>query len=179
DDFTPTCTTELGAFAKLEPEFAKRNTKLIGLSANSLKSHHDWIKDIDEISGSHLTFPIIADADRSISLAYDMIDHEDATNIDEKGQAMTIRSVFIIDPAKKIRLILSYPASTGRNTQEVLRCVDALQLTDKNKVNTGINWKVGDEAIVQPTMSTEDAKAKFGDVRVVKPYLRYVKTEQK
>lgn len=92
---------------------------------------------------------------------------------------MTIRSVFIIDPSKKIRLILAYPASTGRNTEEVLRCVDALQLTDKNKVNTGINWKVGDEAIVQPTMSTEDAKAKFGDVRVVKPYLRYVKTEQK
>ncbi|KAI5292682.1 hypothetical protein KEM52_006145 [Ascosphaera acerosa] len=179
DDFTPVCTTELGAFAKLQPEFAKRNTKLIGLSANTLKSHHDWVKDIDEVSGSHLSFPIIADADRAVSVAYDMLDYQDATNVDDKGLQMTIRSVFIIDPAKKIRLILTYPASTGRNTDEVMRCLDALQLTDKNKVNTGINWKPGDEGIVQPVMSTEDAKAKFGEVRIVKPYLRYVKVGDK
>ncbi|KAK2752588.1 hypothetical protein FQN55_006701 [Onygenales sp. PD_40] len=173
DDFTPTCTTELGAFAKLEPEFAARGVKLIGLSANSLKSHHDWIKDIDEVTGSHLTFPIIADADRSISYAYDMIDYQDTTNVDEKGMAMTIRSVFIIDPKKKIRLILSYPASTGRNTAEVLRLIDALQTTDKNGVNTAINWQKGDDVIIPPVVSTDDAIKKFGDVRIVKPYLRY------
>ncbi|EFW17797.1 hypothetical protein D8B26_004861 [Coccidioides posadasii str. Silveira] len=173
DDFTPTCTTELGAFAKLEPEFTKRGVKLIGLSANGLKSHHDWIKDIDEVTGSHLQFPIIADADRHISYLYDMIDYQDTTNVDEKGMAMTIRSVFIIDPKKKIRLIMSYPASTGRNTAEVLRVVDALQTTDKNGVNTAINWTPGDDVIVPPFVSTEDAIKKFGDVRIVKPYLRY------
>ncbi|KAI2112903.1 hypothetical protein LOZ42_004518 [Ophidiomyces ophidiicola] len=173
DDFTPTCTTELGAFAKLEPEFSKRGVKLVGLSANGLKSHHDWIKDIDEVTGSHLQFPIIADADRHISYLYDMIDYQDTTNVDEKGMAMTIRSVFIIDPKKKIRLIMSYPASTGRNTAEVLRVVDALQTTDKNGVNTAINWVPGDDVIIPPAVSTEDAIQKFGDVRVVKPYLRY------
>ncbi|KAI1907806.1 hypothetical protein LOZ53_003228 [Ophidiomyces ophidiicola] len=173
DDFTPTCTTELGAFAKLEPEFSKRGVKLVGLSANGLKSHHDWIKDIDEVTGSHLQFPIIADADRHISYLYDMIDYQDTTNVDEKGMAMTIRSVFIIDPKKKIRLIMSYPASTGRNTAEVLRVVDALQTTDKNGVNTAINWVPGDDVIIPPAVSTEDAIKKFGDVRVVKPYLRY------
>ncbi|KAI1942693.1 hypothetical protein LOZ58_001573 [Ophidiomyces ophidiicola] len=176
DDFTPTCTTELGAFAKLEPEFSKRGVKLVGLSANGLKSHHDWIKDIDEVTGSHLQFPIIADADRHISYLYDMIDYQDTTNtalMGKEGMAMTIRSVFIIDPKKKIRLIMSYPASTGRNTAEVLRVVDALQTTDKNGVNTAINWVPGDDVIIPPAVSTEDAIKKFGDVRVVKPYLRY------
>ncbi|EEQ85711.1 peroxidase [Blastomyces dermatitidis ER-3] len=173
DDFTPTCTTELGAFAKLEPEFTARGVKLIGLSANGLKSHYDWIKDIDEVTGSNLQFPIIADADRKISYLYDMLDYQDTTNVDEKGMAMTIRSVFIIDPNKKIRLILSYPASTGRNAAEVLRVIDALQTTDKNGVNTPINWNRNDDVIIPPTMKTEDAIKKFGDVRVVKPYLRY------
>ncbi|KAL2369738.1 hypothetical protein RJ035_008175 [Blastomyces gilchristii] len=169
DDFTPTCTTELGAFAKLEPEFTARGVKLIGLSANGLKSHYDWIKDIDEVTGSNLQFPIIADADRKISYLYDMLDYQDTTNVDEKGMAMTIRSVFIIDPNKKIRLILSYPASTGRNATEVLRVIDALQTTDKNGVNTPINWNRHDDVIIPPTMKTEDAIKKFGDVRVVKP----------
>ncbi|KKZ66409.1 peroxidase [[Emmonsia] crescens] len=177
DDFTPTCTTELGAFAKLEPEFTARGVKLIGLasrpcplfSANALKSHYDWIKDINEVTGSDLQFPIIADADRKISYLYDMIDYQDTTNVDEKGMAMTIRSVFIIDPNKKIRLILSYPASTGRNAAEVLRVIDALQTTDKNGVNTPINWIKGDDVIIPPVMKTEDAVKKFGDVRVVKP----------
>ncbi|EEP77934.1 mitochondrial peroxiredoxin PRX1 [Uncinocarpus reesii 1704] len=172
DDFTPTCTTELGAFAKLEPEFTKRGVKLIGLSANGLKSHHDWIKDIDEVTGSNLQFPIIADADRNVSYLYDMIDYQDTTNVDEKGMAMTIRSVFIIDPNKKIRLIMSYPATTGRNTAEVLRVVDALQTTDKNTVNTAINWTPGDDVIIPPFVSTEDAEKKFGQVRVVKPDLQ-------
>ncbi|EEH46997.1 uncharacterized protein PADG_03095 [Paracoccidioides brasiliensis Pb18] len=173
DDFTPTCTTELGAFAKLEPEFTARGVKLIGLSANTLKSHYDWINDINEVTGSDLQFPIIADADRKISYMYDMIDYQDTTNVDEKGMAMTIRSVFIIDPNKKIRLTISYPASTGRNAAEVLRVIDALQTTDKNGVNTPINWNVGDDVIIPPAVKTEDAIKKFGDVRIVKPYLRY------
>jgi len=127
------CTTELGAFAKLEPEFTKRNVKMIGLSANTIESHDKWIKDIDEISQSTLSFPIIGDKERKISLAYDMIDHQDATNVDSKGIAFTIRSVFVIDPKKTIRLILSYPASTGRNAAEVLRVVDSLQTGDKHR----------------------------------------------
>lgn len=130
------CTTELGAFAKLEPEFTKRGVKLIGLSANTIDSHSGWIKDINEISNTTLKFPIIGDKERKVALAYDMIDHQDATNVDSKGIAFTIRSVFIIDPSKKIRTILSYPASTGRNTAEVLRIVDSLQTGDKHRVTT-------------------------------------------
>ena len=172
------CTTELGAFAKLEPEFARRNVKLIGLSANTVESHGGWIKDIDEISGSRLTFPIIGDKDRKVAYLYDMyvprrkglcvparcsswplrmpppgrltlgeschrIDHQDSTNVDQKGIAFTIRSVFVIDPKKTIRLILSYPASTGRNSAEVLRVVDSLQTGDKHRVTTPINWVPG------------------------------------
>ena len=139
------CTTELGAFAKLEPEFTKRGVKLIGLSANTVDSHGGWIKDIDEISGSQLRFPIIGDKERKVAYAYDMLDHQDTTNVDQKGIAFTIRSVFIIDPKKTIRLILSYPASTGRNTAEVLRVVDSLQTGDKNKVTTPINWVPGEQ----------------------------------
>ena len=127
------CTTELGAFAKLEPEFTKRNVKLIGLSANTVESHGEWIKDINEISKSDLRFPIIGDKDRKIAYAYDMIDYQDTTNVDSKGMALTIRSVFVIDPKKTIRLILSYPASTGRNADEVLRVVDSLQTGDKHR----------------------------------------------
>jgi len=173
DDFTPICTTELGAFAKLEPEFAARGVKLIGLSANGVESHHKWIKDIDEISGSNLKFPIISDPERKVAYLYDMVDYDDTTNVDQKGLALTIRSVFIIDPNKKIRLILTYPASTGRNTAEVLRVVDALQTTDKNGVTTPINWLPGDDVVIPPPVSTEDAKKKFGEVRIVKPYLRF------
>ncbi|CRK21076.1 hypothetical protein BN1723_017895, partial [Verticillium longisporum] len=148
DDYTPVCTTELGAFAKLEPDFTKRGVKLIGLSANTLGSHEGWIKDIDEVTGSSVKFPIIADKERKVALAYDMIDHQDATNVDEKGTAFTIRSVFIIDPKKTIRTILSYPASTGRNSAEVLRIVDSLQTGDKHKITTPINWVPGDDVIV-------------------------------
>ncbi|KAL5342828.1 hypothetical protein BJX70DRAFT_386006 [Aspergillus crustosus] len=169
DDFTPICTTELGAFAKLEPEFAARGVKLIGLSANGTESHKAWIKDIDEVTGSKLTFPIISDPERKIAYQFDMVDYQDTTNVDSKGLALTIRSVFIIDPSKKIRLILTYPASTGRNTAEVLRVVDALQTTDKHGVTTPINWLPGDDVVVPPTVSTEDAQKKFGDVRIVKP----------
>lgn len=173
DDFTPICTTELGAFAKLEPEFTARGVKLIGLSANGTESHKAWIKDIDEVTGSKLTFPIISDPERKIAHQYDMVDYQDTTNVDSKGMALTIRSVFIIDPAKKIRLIMTYPASTGRNTAEVLRVVDALQTTEKHGVTTPINWLPGDDVVIPPPVSTEDAQKKFGDVRVVKPYLRF------
>lgn len=172
DDFTPVCTTELGAFAKLEPEFTKRNVKLIGLSANGTESHKAWIKDIDEVTGSKLSFPIIADPERKVAHLYDMIDYQDATNVDNKGVQFTIRSVFIIDPSKKIRLILAYPASTGRNTAEVLRVVDSLQTGDKYKVTTPINWVPGDDVIVHPTISNEDAKTLFPKFRIIKPYLR-------
>jgi len=174
-DRTPVCTTELGQFAKLEPEFAKRNVKLIGISADDVLSHEEWIHDINEVAHTTLTFPIIGDKNRQISLLYDMIDQQDATNVDEKGMALTIRSVFIIDPAKKIRLILSYPASTGRNSQEVLRVVDSLQLGDKYGVTTPIDWQKGQDVIVAPKTSTEDAKKKFGDIKIVKPYLRFTK----
>ncbi|KAF2212258.1 hypothetical protein CERZMDRAFT_59168 [Cercospora zeae-maydis SCOH1-5] len=173
EDYTPVCTTELGAFAKLEPEFTKRGVKLIGLSANTIESHSGWIKDINEISGSNLRFPIIGDKQRQIALAYDMIDHQDATNVDEKGIAFTIRSVFIIDPKKTIRLILSYPASTGRNTAEVLRVVDSLQTGDKHKVTTPINWVPGDDVIVHPSIKTPEAEKLFPKINIVKPYLRF------
>ncbi|RYP68649.1 hypothetical protein DL771_006519 [Monosporascus sp. 5C6A] len=173
EDYTPVCTTELGAFAKLEPEFSKRGAKLIGLSANTLGSHEGWIKDIDEVTGGKVTFPIIADKERKIAYLYDMIDYQDTTNVDEKGIAFTIRSVFIIDPSKKIRLIMSYPASTGRNSAEVLRVLDSLQTGDKYKITTPINWVPGDDVIVAPSVKNEEAKELFPDFRIVKPYLRF------
>jgi alkyl hydroperoxide reductase subunit AhpC len=172
DDFTPVCTTELGAFAKLEPEFAKRNVKLIGLSANSVESHDKWIGDINEIAQTSLTFPIIGDKSRKIAYAYDMLDYQDTTNVDSKGIAFTIRSVFVIDPKKTIRLILSYPASTGRNAAEVLRVVDSLQTGDKHRVTTPINWVPGEDVIVHPSVTNDEAKTLFPDFRTIKPYLR-------
>lgn len=172
-DFTPVCTTELGAFAKMKEEFERRNVKMIGLSANDLSSHDRWISDINETSNTNLQFPIIADADRKIAWTYDMLDTQDTENIDQKGIAFTIRSVFVIDPSKKIRLTMMYPASTGRNTSEVLRVIDSLQTGDGKGVTTPINWIPGDDVIVPPSVSTPDAKKKFGEVREVKPYLRY------
>jgi len=172
EDFTPVCTTELGAFAKLEPEFTKRGVKLIGLSANTLESHERWIADINEISGANLSFPIIGDKQRQVAYQYDMLDYQDTTNVDEKGIAFTIRSVFVIDPKKVIRTILSYPASTGRNTAEVLRIVDSLQTGDKHKVTTPINWIPGDDVIVHPSIKNDQAKELFPDFKIIKPYLR-------
>ncbi|KAJ5646608.1 hypothetical protein N7490_002980 [Penicillium lividum] len=162
-DFTPVCTTELGAFAKLKND------------ANDIGSHGEWIKDINECASTDVQFPIIADADRKVAFLYDMIDQQDLDNLDEKGIAYTIRSVFIIDPSKKIRLTMMYPASTGRNSAEVLRVIDSLQTGDKKGVTTPIDWQVGDDVIVPPSVSTPDAKKKFGEVREVKPYLRYTK----
>ncbi|KAJ4992507.1 Mitochondrial peroxiredoxin PRX1 [Stagonosporopsis vannaccii] len=172
-DFTPVCTTELGAFAKLKDEFDARGVQMLGLSANDLSSHDQWVNDINETQNTTVQFPIIADADRKVAFLYDMIAQDDLDNIKEKGIAFTIRSVFIIDPAKKIRLKMDYPASTGRNTAEVLRVIDSLQTGDKKGVVTPINWNVGDDVIVPPSVSTEDAKKKFGDVRELKPYLRF------
>ncbi|TRM58811.1 thioredoxin-like protein [Schizophyllum amplum] len=172
-DFTPVCTTELGAFAKLKPEFDKRGVKMIGLSADDLGSHNEWIADINEVCSTNVTFPIIADKDRKVAFTYDMVTEDDMQNIEKKGLPFTIRSVFVIDPAKKIRLMMIYPASTGRNTAEVLRVIDSLQTGDKKGVVTPINWNAGEDVIVPPSVSTEDAKKKFGEVKEVKPYLRY------
>ncbi|KAI9262131.1 thioredoxin-like protein [Phascolomyces articulosus] len=172
-DFTPVCTTELGLVAALQDEFDSRNVKVIGLSANDLESHGKWIADINEINGVDLQFPIIADADRKVSHLYDMLDHQDITNVDAKGIPFTVRSVFIIDPKKTIRLILSYPASTGRNFDEILRVIDSLQLGDQHRITTPGNWKKGDDVIVHPSVSTEEAQKIFPKgVKVVRPYLR-------
>ncbi|KAG0344613.1 hypothetical protein BG004_004300 [Podila humilis] len=172
-DFTPVCTTELGAVARLQDEFERRNVKVIGLSANDLKSHDKWIDDINEVNNVKLKFPIIADENREISALYDMLDYQDLTNIDAKGIPFTVRSVFIIDPKKTIRLTLSYPASTGRNFDEILRVVDSLQIGDKNRITTPADWKNGDDVIVHPSVSNEEAKTLFPGFRTVKPYLRF------
>jgi len=169
---TPVCTTELGSFAGLEPEFTKRGVKLIGLSTDTVESHHDWIKDITEIYGNTVNFPIIADKERKVAFLYDMLDYQDTTNVDEKGIAFTIRSVFIIDPKKTVRLIMSYPASTGRNTKEVLRVVDSLQTGDREPVTTPINWQPGDDVIVHPKIQTDKAKEIYPEVKIIKPYFR-------
>jgi len=173
EDYTPVCTTELVALTKSAPEFTKRGVKLIGLSANTVETHGGWINDIDEIAGCALTFPIIGDKDREIAFAYDMLDYQDLRNVDSRGIAFTIRSVFIIDPKKIIRLIMSYPASTGRNTAELLRVVDSLQAGDKHRITTPINWNVGEDVIVHPSVNNEEAKILFPEFRTVKPYLRY------
>ena len=163
----------------MKDEFERRGVKMIGLSANDLSSHDKWIKDINDISKTNLQFPIIADADRKVAWLYDMVDLQDLTNIDEKGTAFTIRAVFIIDPTKKVRLTMMYPASTGRNTSEVLRVIDALQMGDKKGVTMPIDWQVGEDVIVPPSVSTPDAKKKFQEVREVRPYLRFTNGELK
>ncbi|ODA79538.1 hypothetical protein RJ55_05132 [Drechmeria coniospora] len=172
-DYTPVCTTELGAFAKLEPEFAKRGVKLVGLSADTPERHEGWIKDIAEVTGGTVTFPIVADNDRKVANLYDMIDYQDPSNIDHNALPLTIRSVFFIDPKKKIRTILSYPASTGRNAAEVLRIVDSLQAGDKFKIATPIDWVPGQDVIVANSVKQDEAKELFPQHRTVKPYLRY------
>jgi len=178
EDYTPVCTTELGEMARLEPEFKKRGVKLIGLSANTIGSHEGWIKDIQDVTGSHVDFPIIGDKERKVAYLYDMIDYQDTTNVDSKGIAFTIRSVYVIDPKKVIRTILSYPASTGRNSAEILRIVDSLQLGDKNKITTPVNWVPGDDVIVHPSVQGEQATQLFPNLRAVKPYLRFTPMPQ-
>ena len=165
-DYTPVCTTELGTAAKYKPEFDKRNVKMIALSVDGVKSHKEWIKDINETQNTIVNFPIIADEDRKVSDLYDMI-HPNADS------TLTVRSVFIIGPDKTIKLLLTYPASTGRNFDELLRVIDSLQLTAYNKVATPANWKHGEDVVISPSVSSEDAKTMFPKgFKEVKPYLR-------
>jgi 20S proteasome subunit alpha 2 len=174
-DFTPVCTTELGEVARRAPDFEKRGVKLIGISANNLDEHHKWIEDINEFGArygpTNVQFPIIADGDRKISTLFDMLDEQDATNRDSKGLPFTIRTVFVIDPKKVIRLMIAYPASTGRNFDEILRVVDSLQLGDKHRITTPVNWVPGQDVIVHPTVSNEEAKTLFPEHTVHKPSL--------
>src|SRR6478672_11673907 len=166
-DFTPVCTTELGYTAKLKPEFEKRNVKVIGLSVDSSENHEGWADDIEETQGQRPNFPIIADEDRKVSDLYDMI-HPNAS------ETTTVRSVFVIGPDNKVKLTITYPASTGRNFQELLRVIDSLQLTANHSVATPADWTEGEDVIIVPAVSDEDAKAKFGDFDAKKPYLRTV-----
>jgi alkyl hydroperoxide reductase subunit AhpC len=164
-DFTPVCTTELGETARLKPEFDKRNVKVVGLSVDPVDKHGRWLDDIAEVGGTPLNFPLIADADRKVSTLYDLI-HPNAL------ATATVRSVFIIDPQKKVRLTLTYPAATGRNFQEILRVIDSLQLTDGYKVATPVNWKQGEDVIITSAVSDEEAAQKFPGYKTIKPYLR-------
>lgn len=168
-DFTPVCTTELGEVAKLKGEFEKRNAKVIGLSVDPIEDHHGWKGDIEETQGTALNFPLLADGDKKVSNLYDMI-HPNAND------TLTVRSVFIIDHNKKVRLIITYPASTGRNFDEILRVIDSLQLTDDYKVATPVNWKDGDDVIIVPAISNEEAEKLFPNGwDEQKPYLRVTK----
>lgn len=165
-DFTPVCTTELGRTAALESEFAQRNTKAMALSVDPIEDHHGWAPDIGEVSGTPLNFPIVADPDKTVAELYDMI-HPEA------GDTSTVRAVFIIDPKNKVRLSLTYPKSVGRNFDEILRVLDALQATDLNPIATPADWQPGDRVIVPPNMSTDEAKERYENVEELKPYLRY------
>jgi len=166
-DYTPVCTTELGYTSKLKSEFDKRDTKVIALSVDGVEDHKNWIKDINETQNTDVQFPIIADKDRKVSEQYDFI-HPNAS------LTATVRSLLIIDPAKKVRLIITYPASTGRNFNEILRVLDSLQLVDSHKIATPANWNDGDDVIIPPSITTEDARNIFPKgVNEIKPYLRY------
>jgi alkyl hydroperoxide reductase subunit AhpC len=166
-DFTPVCTTELGYSAKLKPEFDKRNVKVIGLSVDPIEDHRAWLGDIEETQGTAVNFPMIADADGSIATAYGMIH----PNSDAK---LTVRSLFVIGPDKKIKLKIEYPPSTGRNFNEVLRVIDSLQASAKHSVATPANWEPGDDVIVSLSVSDEDARKRFGSFNAPKPYLRII-----
>ena len=171
-DFTPVCTTELGTTAKLKHEFACRNVKVLALSVDPLASHHEWIKDINETQGTTVNFPIIADPDKKVAELYDMM-HPAAT------EKTTVRSLFIIGPDKKIKLMITYPASTGRNFQEILRVIDSLQLTAKHALATPADWKPGEDLVIVPAVSDADADKRFSNIRRVKPYLRFTSAPEK
>ena len=165
-DYTPVCTTELGIVAKYKDQFKRRNVKILALSVDGLQSHKDWIKDINETQNTEVNFPLIADEDKKVSNLYDMI-HPNAND------TQTVRSVFVIAPDKTIKLIITYPASTGRNFDELLRVIDSLQLTAYNKVATPANWKHGEDVVISPSVSNEEAKTMFPKgFKEVKPYLR-------
>ena len=173
-DYTPVCTTELGAAAKAAAEFAKRSVKMIGLSCDDAASHKGWIKDINEVNGCSVEFPIIADADRKVARLYGMLGYQDDLPADQQPKVpLTVRCVYVIDPSKKIRLVLVYPASCGRNFDELVRVIDSLQLTTYQKVTTPANWNRGDDVIVAPSVDNEHAAKMFGEFTIVKPYLRF------
>jgi thioredoxin-dependent peroxiredoxin len=167
-DFTPVCTTELGAVAKLKPDFERRNTKVIGVSVDPLDSHHKWVQDIKDVTGEQVNFPMIGDPDRTVAKLYDMI-HPNASD------TATVRSVFVIGPDNKLKLTLTYPASTGRNFYEILRVIDSLQLTAGHQVATPADWKQGEDVIIVPAVSDEDAHKRFPGFVAKKPYLRVTK----
>ncbi len=167
-DYTPVCTTELGEVARLKPEFDRRHVKPIGLSVDTAERHEGWNADIAETQGQRVNFPMLVDADRKVSDLYGMI-HPEA------DPAVTVRTVYIIDPNKRVRLMMTYPPSTGRNFAEIMRVIDSLQLSDKHKIATPVNWQPGDRAIIAPSVSDEDARARFPQgFETKKPYLRYV-----
>jgi alkyl hydroperoxide reductase subunit AhpC len=177
-DFTPVCTTELGYMAKIQPEFEKRNTKIIGLSIDSAGDHDKWLKDVVDVGGSPVNYPIIADTDLNVAKLYNMFP-ADETGTAEGRTAMTnatVRSVFVIGPDKNIKLMITYPMTTGRNFDEILRVIDSMQLTAKHRVATPVNWKQGEDVIIVPAVSNEEAEKIYPDGwETVKPYLRKVK----
>ena len=176
-DFTPVCTTELGYMAGLEPEFARRNCKIIGLSVDPVSSHGKWADDIQETQGHKVNYPMIGDPNLEVAKLYNMLPADAGETSEGRTPALnaTVRTVFVIGPDKKIKLMLSYPMSTGRNFDEILRVLDSIQLTTQHKVSTPVNWRPGDDVIVAPALSDDEAKAAFGEMTKVKPYLRTVK----
>ncbi len=177
-DFTPVCTTELGYMAKIEPEFTRRNAKLVGLSVDPVDNHSRWLADIEETQGAKVDYPIIADSDLKVSKLYNMLPAEEPDTSEGRTAALnqTVRSVFIVGPDKKIKLMLTYPMTTGRNFDEILRVLDSMQLTAKHKVSTPANWKQGEDVIISGSVTDEDAKKLFPDGwKAPKPYLRIVK----
>ena len=177
-DFTPVCTTELGYVAKLKPEFDKRNMKVIGLSVDSVDDHKKWSKDIEETQGAAVNYPMIGDPELQVAKLYDMLPAETSGGAAGRTAAdnFTVRNVYIIGPDKKIKLIITYPMTTGRNFDEILRVIDSIQLTAAHKVATPANWKNGDECIIVPAVSNEEAKTKYPEGwKTLKPYLRLVK----
>jgi alkyl hydroperoxide reductase subunit AhpC len=175
-DFTPVCTTELGTVAKLEPEFAKRNTKVIGLSVDPIGDHERWLKDIEETQDARVNYPLIGDENLTVAKLYEMLPAEDnVTTGRTPATNQTVRTVFIIGPDKKIKLSLTYPMAVGRNFDEILRALDGLQLTAAHKVATPANWKKGDDVIIVTAVNDEDAKKTFGEFKTLKPYLRTTK----
>ncbi|GAA5167749.1 peroxiredoxin [Viridibacterium curvum] len=173
-DFTPVCTTELGYMAKIEPEFTKRNAKLIGLSIDPVENHEKWSADIEETQGAKVRYPMIGDTDLAVAKLYNMLPADEAGTSEGRTAATnaTVRSVFIIGPDKKIKLMLTYPMTTGRNFDEILRVLDSMQLTAKHRVATPVNWKHGDDVIITTAVSNEEADKLFPGYKTIKPYLR-------
>ena len=175
-DFTPVCTTELGYMANIQEEFKKRDCKILGLSIDSVEDHLSWKKDIEDVADTKLDYPLISDSNLNVAKAFNMLPADEVVNTNRTAITnATVRSVFLIDTEKKIRMMLTYPMTTGRNFDEILRVLDSIQLTSKTKVATPVNWKKGDEVIIIPAVSDDEAKKMFDSFTSVKPYLRYTK----